>query len=84
MFITFFVLVLYLFMSGLFTPVASMPTWAEWLAELSPLKHFIEVIRAVLMKGAGPLDLWRPITILVGYGAVVLAVAVRQYSKTKT
>jgi ABC-2 type transport system permease protein len=83
MFITFFVLVLYLFMSGLFTPVASMPTWAEWLAELSPLKHFIEVIRAVLMKGAGPMDVWHPIAILAGYGAVVLAVSVRQYSKTK-
>ena len=83
MFITFFVLVLYLFMSGLFTPVASMPTWAEWMAELSPLKHFIEVIRAVLMKGAGPMDVWAPIAILVGYGAVVLTVAVRQYSKTK-
>lgn len=83
MFVTFFVMVLYLFMSGVFTPVASMPTWAEWVAELSPLKHFIEVIRAVLLKGAGPLDVWPPIAILAGYGAVVLAVAVRQYSKTK-
>jgi ABC-2 type transport system permease protein len=83
MFVTFFVMVLYLFMSGLFTPVASMPTWAEWVAELSPLKHFIEVIRAVLMKGAGPMDVWHPIAILTGYGAVVLTVAVRQYSKTK-
>ena len=83
MFVTFFVMVLYLFMSGLFTPVASMPTWAEWVAELSPLKHFIEVIRAVLMKGAGPADVWRPTAVLAGYGAVVLTVAVRQYSKTK-
>jgi ABC-2 type transport system permease protein len=83
MFVTFFVLVLYLFMSGLFTPVASMPTWAEWVAELSPLKHFIEVIRAVLMKGAGPMDVWHPVATLAGYGALVLTVAVRQYSKTK-
>ena len=84
MFVTFFVMVLYLFMSGLFTPVASMPTWAEWVAELSPLKHFIEVIRAVLMKGAGPADVWRPTAVLAGYGAAVLTVAVRQYSKTKS
>jgi hypothetical protein len=35
------------------------------------------------MKGAGPLDVWHPVAILAGYGAVVLAVAVRQYSKTK-
>ena len=30
------------------------------------------------------MDVWHPIAILVGYGAVVLAVAVRQYSKTKS
>ncbi|MEF8796806.1 MAG: ABC transporter permease [Salinivenus sp.] len=84
MLVTFFVLVLYLLMSGLFTPVASMPTWAEWVAELSPLKHFIEIMRTVLMKGAGPLDIWQPTVILAGYGGLILSVAVRQYSKTKT
>lgn len=84
MLVTFFVLVLYLLMSGLFTPVASMPTWAEWVAELSPLKHFIEIMRTVLMKGAGPLDIWQPTVILAGYGGLILSVAVQQYSKTKT
>jgi ABC-type multidrug transport system, permease component len=82
MLVTFFVLVLYLLMSGLFTPVASMPSWAEWMAELSPLKHFIEIMRTVLMKGAGPLDVWKPTAILAGYGTLILGVAVRQYSKT--
>lgn len=82
MFVTYFILVLYLFMSGLFTPVASMPTWAEWVAELSPLKHFIDVVRAVLMKGAGVAEIWQPTVILTGYGVVILTVAVRQYSKT--
>jgi ABC-2 type transport system permease protein len=83
MFVTYFVLVLYLFMSGLFTPVTSMPTWAEWFAELSPLKHFIEVVRGVLMQGAGPMEVWQPTAILLGYGVLILTVAVRQYSKTK-
>jgi len=83
MFVTYFVLVLYLFMSGLFTPVTSMPAWAEWFAELSPLKHFIEVVRGVLMKGAGPMEVWQPTAILLGYGVLILTVAVRQYSKTK-
>ncbi|PQJ33410.1 hypothetical protein BSZ35_01285 [Salinibacter sp. 10B] len=83
MFVTYFVLVLYLFMSGLFTPVTSMPAWAEWFAELSPLKHFIEVVRGVLMKGAGPMEIWQPTAILLAYGILILTVAVRQYSKTK-
>jgi ABC-2 type transport system permease protein len=82
MFITFFVMMLYLFMSGLFTPVASMPAWAEWLAELSPLKHFIEVVRGILMKGTGLDAVWQEIGLLAGYGGLILSVAIRQYTKT--
>lgn len=52
-----------------------MPTWAEWVAELSPLKHFIEIMRTVLMKGASPLDIWQPTIILAGYGGIFLSVA---------
>lgn len=83
MFVAFFGMVVYLFMSGLFTPVESMPTWAEWGAELSPLKHFIEVVRGVLMKGAGAREVWVPTAILAAYGALIFTGAVRQYSKTK-
>ena len=81
MFITFFVMMIYLLMSGLFTPVRSMPTWAQWLAQLNPVMHFVAIMRAVLLKGAGPSDIMQPFAILTVYGAVVFLFAVRQYAK---
>lgn len=82
MFVSFAINMVYLLMSGLFTPVASMPPGVRWLAELSPLKHFIEVSRGILLKGAGPLDIAFPIALLMAYAAVMLALSIRQYSKT--
>jgi ABC-2 type transport system permease protein len=81
MFVSFFLLLVYLLMSGLFTPVRSMPQWAQWMAEVNPVKHFIVIIRSILLKGAGFVDILRPLGILVVSGAVVLTLAVRQYSK---
>jgi ABC-2 type transport system permease protein len=81
MFVSFFLLLIYLLMSGLFTPVRSMPDWAQWMAEVNPVKHFIVIIRSVLLKGAGILDILRPLGILLASGAIVLTLAVRQYSK---
>jgi ABC-2 type transport system permease protein len=81
MFVSFFLLLVYLLMSGLFTPVRSMPDWAQWMAELNPVKHFIVIIRSVLLKGAGFTDILRPLGILVLSGMIVLTLAVRQYSK---
>ena len=84
MFISFFMILIYLLMSGLFTPIRSMPTWAQWMAEVNPVKHFIEIMRAVLLKGTGLGDVARPLTILAVSGVLVLTLAVRQYAKTSS
>ncbi|MEO7457893.1 MAG: ABC transporter permease [Gemmatimonadaceae bacterium] len=81
MFVTFFIVMIYLLMSGMFTPVRSMPVWAQWMAQLNPLKHFIEIMRAVLLKGAGVTDVLRPLAAISAFGAVVLTLAVRQYGR---
>ncbi|HEX2722286.1 MAG TPA: ABC transporter permease [Gemmatimonadaceae bacterium] len=82
MFVSFFLILVYLLMSGLFTPVRSMPEWAQMLAELNPVKHFIGIMRSVLLKGAGLTDIVRPLAILTITGTIALAFAVRQYAKT--
>jgi ABC-2 type transport system permease protein len=81
MFVTFFLLLVYLLMSGLFTPIRSMPDWAQWMAELNPVKHFIVIMRSVLLKGATFTDILRPLGILAASGVIVLTLSVRQYSK---
>ena len=82
MFITFFILVIYVLMSGLFTPIDSMPRPVQWLTELNPVKHFIVIMRAVLVKGAGLADVRTPLLALAAFATTVQTLAVRQYSKT--
>jgi ABC-2 type transport system permease protein len=81
MFVTFFVMNVYLLMSGLFTPIDSMAPWVRVVSELNPVRHFVTISRAILMKGAGPADIARPLLTLTVFGAVTLALAIRQYSK---
>ena len=81
MFVIYFILIVYLLMSGLFTPVRSMPVWAQWVSAFTPVQHFVTVMRSVLCKGVGVGDVWRELLVLAGYGGVVFWVAVRQYRK---
>jgi ABC-2 type transport system permease protein len=81
MFVAFFVMMIYLLMSGLFTPLRSMPQWAQWIAQFNPVMHFIAMMRAVLLKGAGLADVYPKLLILAAYGGAVVTLAVRQYAK---
>ncbi|HET9424198.1 MAG TPA: ABC transporter permease [Gemmatimonadaceae bacterium] len=81
MFITFFLLMIYLLMSGLFTPVRSMPEWAQWMAQANPVKHIIAIMRSVMLKGATLADVVAPLSFLAAFGAGVLALAIRQHGR---
>ncbi len=82
MFVSFFVLMIYLLMSGIFTPLESMPAWAQEVAFWTPVRHFVWVMRAVLVRGAGVADVWMRIAGLGVAGVVVLGVAVNRYHKS--
>lgn len=58
MFVMFFFLIVFILMSGLFTPIASMPLWARILTYFNPLRYFIEIMRAVYLRGTTFLELW--------------------------
>jgi ABC-2 type transport system permease protein len=81
MFVAFFILMIYLLMSGLFTPVDSMPHWVQLLSELNPVRHFVMIVRASLIKGAGLAEVARPLGILGVFAVVVMGLSIRQYSK---
>jgi ABC-2 type transport system permease protein len=81
MFVTFFIMMIYLLMSGLFTPVDSMPHWVQLAAELNPVKHFVSISRAILIKGAGLAEVARPLIILVAFAVGTFWLAVSQYHK---
>ncbi len=81
MFVTFALLMIYLLMSGLFTPVNSMPPWAQVVADANPMRHEIELMRAVMLKGAVLADVARHLVVMAVSGVLVLTIAVRQYHK---
>jgi ABC-2 type transport system permease protein len=82
MFVTFFVLMIYLLMSGLFTPVDSMPRWVQLLSELNPVRHFVTISRAILVKGAGLAEILVPLGKLAVYAVLVLTIAISRYQKS--
>ncbi|HEY7683706.1 MAG TPA: ABC transporter permease [Gemmatimonadales bacterium] len=81
MFVTFFIMMIYLLMSGLFTPVDSMPHWVQVAAEFNPVRHFVSIARAILIKGAGLAEIARPLIILVVFAVAMFWLAVGQYRK---
>ena len=82
MFVAFFVLLIFLLMSGLFTPLEAMPDWAQAVAHANPVMHFVGLMRAVLVRGAGLADVGPTILGLGIAGAAVLGLAVVQTRKT--
>ncbi|MFY0688735.1 MAG: ABC transporter permease [Cyclobacteriaceae bacterium] len=82
MFISWFFMVIFILMSGLFTPVENMPSWAQKITLLNPIKYFIDVVRLVLLKGATLKDIQFQLYAIAAYGMVINALAVFRYRKT--
>lgn len=77
----FFFLIIFLLMSGLLTPVASMPDWAQHIAAANPFRYFIEAMRAIYLKGSGFADLRAHFYTLLAMAAGTMAWAVVAYRK---
>lgn len=80
-FMMFAFIVVFQLMSGLFTPVASMPHWAQCLTYAIPTRYFIEIMRSVYLKGAGLADLWLQYAALSAFALLSCAVAAMTYRK---
>jgi len=82
MFISWFFMVIFILMSGLFTPIESMPKWAQDITEFNPIKYFVEVMRMVMLKGANLTDISSQVIKTVIYAIVMNGLAVWSYKKT--
>ncbi|WP_298365187.1 ABC transporter permease [uncultured Lutibacter sp.] len=82
MFISWFFMVIFILMSGLFTPIESMPNWAQLITELNPIKYFVEVMRMVMLKGAGFNEILPQLTKTLIYAIAMNGLAVLSYKKT--
>jgi ABC-2 type transport system permease protein len=82
MFIMFFFMMILLLMSGLFTPVTSMPDWAQAITIINPLKYFIDVMRMVYLKGSNILQLHSQAMALCCFAVFFNLWAVLSYKKS--
>lgn len=62
-------------LSGFATPIESMPGWVQPLTWINPMRYYVELMRACLLKGAGFADMWLPLTALAVIGVSVLTLA---------
>lgn len=52
MFVMFFFILIFILLSGLYTPIESMPDWAQILTKFNPLTYFIKIMRGIYLRGA--------------------------------
>lgn len=81
MFLTFFFMMIFILMSGLFTPVQSMPEWAQIMNKANPIAYFIDVMRMILLKGSVFSDISRQFFSLLVLAVMLNALAVWRYRK---
>ncbi|MDD2613141.1 MAG: ABC transporter permease [Bacteroidales bacterium] len=83
MFMVFFLVITFIFMSGLYTPVDNMPQWGQYISDISPLKYFLRVMRLVYLKGSSTADLIKPFLALCTFAVVFNTWAVLSYRKSQ-
>ena len=82
MFVIWFFAVIFMLMSGIFTPIASMPGWAQAITYLNPMRYYADAMRSVFLKGSSPLDIWYDAAGLAAIGAVMVGWAITSYRKS--
>ena len=68
-------------LSGFMSPISSMPPWLRPFTMLIPMRHYIEIMRGCLLKGAGIRDLAQQLCALTVLGVGILAVSVARFRK---
>lgn len=82
MFIAFFCMIIFILMSGIFTPLESMPEWAQKLDLINPVAYIMRINRMVMLKGSTIKDISTDIYSLVVIAVFFTLFAVKRYRKT--
>ena len=69
-------------LSGFMFPFRGMPHWAQWIGEMLPLTHFLRMVRGLLLKDNGLIELLPNVWPLILFMLIVLSVALKRYRQT--
>lgn len=81
MLVMWFIVVCLILLSGLFTPVRSMPVWAQQLTLVNPCRWFIDGVRTVFVRGGGFVSILPQTLVLLAFAVVMDVWAVWSYKK---
>ncbi len=70
-----------LLLSGFVFPIESMPWFIKLISYSLPLTYYLEVIRAIVIKGTGLLELWSPLGLLLGMTLGLMSLAILRFKK---
>ena len=82
MLVAFFFIIIFFLLSGMFTPVSSMPGWAQTVTRFNPVRYFMEVMRLVYMKGSEFKDIVPQLLHIIGFATLFNGWAILNYKKT--
>jgi ABC-2 type transport system permease protein len=68
-----------IFFSGFIFPVETMPWIFRAISAILPATYFIELMRAIVLRGAGFGDFWPHLVILIGMGVVLFALSAMRF-----
>lgn len=81
MLLSFFLMMIFILLGGLYTSIDSMPNWARWITKFNPVSYFIEVMRMVILKGSTLADIKPQLLAMGGFAVVFNGWAVWNYRK---
>ena len=81
MLISFFMMMVFILLGGLYTSVDSMPHWAQMITKVNPVSYFIDVMRLVVLKGSGLSDIKTHLLTVLGFAVVFNGWAIISYRK---
>ena len=81
MLISFFLMMIFILLGGLYTSIDSMPAWAQWITRFNPVSYFIEVMRLVVLKGSSLADIKYYLFAMGGFAFVFNSWAILSYRK---
>ncbi len=81
MFMIFFIIIVFILMSGIFTPVSSMPEWARVISMFDPFTYFAQIMSMIYLKGSTFRDILQYVYPLLAFFVVIIGWAVLSYRK---
>jgi ABC-2 type transport system permease protein len=70
-----------LMLSGYQFPFAGMPQAAQWIGECFPLTHIVRLVRGIMLRSAGFMDMWQDYLALFVFGLMMLSIAILRFRK---